>query len=466
MPHDYQASQSHSETPHPPGRTLSVIGKFVVILLSLGGIVLLLYLDSLIGEHTELPLAGESLSYGLLFLAGLFTGFHCVGMCGALVVSYTVDAAKHSASSYWAHAFYGLGKTLSYTAIGAAFGALGAIISFTPFLRGVAGIAAGIFLLLFGLGMLNVFSGLSRFRIKAPAFLMRFIGRGVKRRSHPFVIGLLNGLMIICGPLQAMYILAAGTGSPVEGAKLLFVFGLGTLPVMLGFGVLTSTLSARVAPKLIRASGAIVIALGAIMLNRGLSMTGSGYDFNSLAARFSEGATPKVAVEATGTAGIQTIRMQVTAKGYEPDHFTLRKGVPVRWVIEGKKVTYCNHRIAVPSLNLEFDIHEGENVIEFTPDRAGVIPWSCWMGMIPGVFLVHEEPAGPPAPSRTAEHGEKPPEPGSRNLREWVRQWRERLEKLVERLGASVMPPDGTGMAEGYGREIRHLPRPSGHPSR
>lgn len=417
------------------------------ILLSFCGIVLLLYLDGLLGEHAELPLASDSLSYGLLFLAGLFTGFHCVGMCGALVVSYTVDAVKRSGGSYSAHAFYGLGKTFSYTIIGAAFGALGAIITFTPFLRGVAGIAAGIFLLLFGLSMLNVFSGLSRFRIKTPAFLMRFIGRGVKRRSHPFVIGLLNGLMIICGPLQAMYIMAAGTGSPVEGAKLLFVFGLGTLPVMLGFGVLTSALSARVAPKLIRASGAIVIALGAIMLNRGLAMTGSGYDFKSLSARFSQGAVPELAGAESG-AGVQTIRMKVTAKGYEPDHFELRKGVPVRWVIEGKEVNYCNHRITVPSLDLEFDVQKGENLIEFTPEHSGVIPWSCWMGMIPGVFLVHEAPPPPAVTSPAHGHFDEPaaaPHSAERraadtaepawDLRKRLKGWREWLEKLVGRLG-------------------------------
>src|SRR5512134_498499 len=48
-------------------------------------------------------------------------------------------------------------------------------------------------------------------------------------RRSPLVIGLLNGLMLGCGPLQAMYIMAAGTGSAQEGATMLFFFGLGTL---------------------------------------------------------------------------------------------------------------------------------------------------------------------------------------------------------------------------------------------
>jgi len=47
----------------------------------------------------------------------------------------------------------------------------------------------------------------------------------------------------------------------------------------------------------------------------------------------------------------------------------------------------------VPKLGLMFDVREGEQTIEFTPQEAGVIPWSCWMGMIPGSFVVQAAPA-------------------------------------------------------------------------
>ncbi|NJD07202.1 MAG: sulfite exporter TauE/SafE family protein [Methylococcaceae bacterium] len=384
----------------PSERTRSAVKGLVATLLCLAGIAGLLYLDGIVGNPAPAALAGERLGYGLLFLAGFFTGFHCVGMCGALVVSYAIPASKHSPAGYQAHLFYGCGKTLSYTTIGALFGGVGAVVTFTPFLRGLAGLAAGLFLVLFGLGLLNVFAGLNRLRIKPPAVLMRFIASGVRRHSHPFVIGLLNGLMIICGPLQAMYILAAGTGSPAEGARMLFVFGLGTLPVMTGFGVLASTLSASVAPRLVRASGYVVIALGCIMLNRGLAMTGSGYDFHTLSARLQLDSAPQ-----PPPATYQEIRMRVTGKGFEPDHFNLVKDVPVRWLIEGEELNYCNHRIVVPALALEFDVQKGENVIEFTPTQIGAMPWSCWMGMIPGTFLVHEQPPPEPAaPNRSAEN--------------------------------------------------------------
>jgi sulfite exporter TauE/SafE len=146
----------------------------------------------------------------------------------------------------------------------------------------VIGIAAGIFLLLFGLGMLNVLPGLKDFRFRTPPFLLRFIGSQSRKYGHPFIIGLLNGLMILCGPLQAMYIMAAGSGSAAHGAAMLFFFGLGTLPMMMGFGIFAGLISRQMTPKLIRASAVIVVALGAVMLNRGLKMTGSELDLASL----------------------------------------------------------------------------------------------------------------------------------------------------------------------------------------
>ena len=35
-------------------------------------------------------------------------------------------------------------------------------------------------------------------------------------------------------------------------------------------------------------------------------------------------------------------------------------------------------------------LKEGMNIIEFTPTESGSIPWSCWMGMIQGTFIVKD----------------------------------------------------------------------------
>jgi sulfite exporter TauE/SafE/copper chaperone CopZ len=380
---------------------IPLLRRFARVALVLACLAALIHVDVKWIGAGGAPDIARHMSLWLIFLLGLVTGFHCIGMCGAFVVSYTAAAASADRPSWLSHLAFAAGKTLSYTAIGALFGAMGAVIAFTPLLRGAAGILAGLFLIVFGLNMLGLFAPLRRFRLGLPAPLEHWVHREAGGRHRPFVIGLLNGLMIACGPLQAMYVMAAGTGSPVEGAKMLFAFGLGTLPVMLAFGVLATMLSSALTHRLLKASGLIVVALGAVMINRGLILTGWGVDLSSLLARMRP--APIVEIATPPDAGSQIIEMTADRLGYSPARFTILRGKPVRWVIEVKEITSCNRRIVVPGLALDFNLRPGRQTIEFTPRQTGVLPWSCWMGMLRGEFQVIEAPPQAPAPEAAKE---------------------------------------------------------------
>jgi len=370
------------------------------IALVLGVAVVLIAAYSIVQGRFEfsLPSIGQDVSTIMLFIVGLFTGFHCIAMCGGFVVSYTSkQAAEGGGLNLGSHLAYGFAKTLSYTVIGAFFGFVGSYLTFTPFLRGAAAILAGLFLVLFGLNMLGIFGWFRAFRLKTPAFIKEKASRLQRKNSSPLVIGLLNGLMIACGPLQAIYLLAAASGSAYYGGLYLFAFGLGTLPVLLGFGLLTSLVSSQLTRRILKFSGMAVILLGLVMLNRGLSLTGAGYDVKSLSvSAVTPAPAPSAGLPSDNTTqatadGYQEIHMDVTAAGWNPDTFVLKKGVPVKWIINGKQITNCNKAIQVPKLGLRFDIKPGLQTIEFTPTEAGVIPWSCWMGMIDGTFVVEDD---------------------------------------------------------------------------
>ena len=364
----------------PVGWIIGIVGILIV------GYFLFNFVDGI-----NMPQISQNMGYGLLFLVGILTGFHCIAMCGGFVVSYTAKNAQEGVKSHKSHFMYGVGKTISYTVIGAAFGLLGSIIAFTPIMRGVVGLLAGLFLVLFGLKMLNIIPILRKIQFRTPRFLSKFVG-DKSNNSNPLVIGLLNGLMIACGPLQAIYIMAAGTGSIIEGAKLLFVFALGTLPVMLGFGYFASYVSSKMTHTILKASGVIIILLGAFMINNGLVLTGTGYDVGTMITSVSAlGDITAISTETvTVKQGFQEIRMEVNRYGWSPDKFVLKKGVPVKWIIDGKEINGCNNAIQVPKYGISFDIKRGEQVIEFTPTEEGIIRWSCWMGMIPGTFIVKE----------------------------------------------------------------------------
>ncbi len=132
-----------------------------------------------------------------------------------------------------------------------------------------------------------------------------------------------------------------------------------------------------------------MISLGLVMLNRGLAMTGTGYDIHTLLQR-GQGTGERIEAKQgrSSRASVQEIYMEVKAGGYEPNRFVLKKGVPVRWIIEGKELTGCNRVILVPRLDLEIELKPGNQVIEFTPEESGQVSWSCWMGMLHGEFIV------------------------------------------------------------------------------
>ena len=260
----------------------NVFIKISLSLLALIGIVMLMVFSRKLWHQFSVPDISSQLSYGMIFVVGMITGLHCIGMCGNFVIGYTVKDAEQGHSAYLSHLLYGAGKTISYAMFGALFGFIGSVVSITPFISGVSILLAGIFLIIFGLNTLNLFAALKRVRIKQPEAMARYANKKRRNSRSPFFIGFFTGFLLGCGPLQAMYIMAAGNGDPVEGAKFLAAFGLGTLPALLGFGMATRWLSGTMTHRITQISGVILLVMGTMMLNKGLMKTKSGYDFKSI----------------------------------------------------------------------------------------------------------------------------------------------------------------------------------------
>jgi len=358
-------------------------------------------LSTTLGQmNIAIPQLDANTSAVIIFVVGLLTGFHCIGMCGSFVLSYTAKARQVSpeALNIGQHGKYAAGKVISYSLIGGTFGLIGSVFVFTPIARAVIAFFAGAFLILFSLKMLNVHPALHR--LSLPQGLLRKIGIGAStKNSDPLIIGLANGLFIACGPLQAMYILAMTAGSFLGGAIMLFAFAIGTLIPMLGFGVFASLISHTIQNKIARLSGAIVLVMGLLMINNGLALSGNQLSISAVTgiAGGSLGGSSQTGTILDGPQGVnngpgyQIINMDVTNAGYSPSSFVLKTGLPVKWVINGKQINSCNGSMIVPAYNLRFSVKQGEQTIEFTPNKAGVINWSCWMGMIQGTFIVRDD---------------------------------------------------------------------------
>jgi len=320
-------------------------------------------------------------------------------MCGGFVVSYTAKNALNGKKGFGQHAAYGVSKVISYTIMGALFGLIGGIFSFSIGLRAGIAIFAGVFMIFYSLSMFGI-GFFRKFQLN-PKFLAKYSAKASAsargKYKAPIVTGLLNGLFIACGPLQAMYIYAAGTGSLASGALSLFAFGLGTLPVMLAFGSLATVISHKATKRILKISAVIVLILGLIMLNRGLALAGSPISFDSIKTSI-VGASGVSASPGSSTSnsvvinnGVQEVNMNVDASGYSPNSFVIKTGVPVKWNVQVTQLTSCNQELVMRDYGIDKQLQKGLNVIEFTPTKTGTISFTCGMGMLHGSFIVTQD---------------------------------------------------------------------------
>jgi len=153
------------------------------------------------------PQAEAGMGFGMLFIIGLLTSAHCVAMCGGINLSQCVPyqakgASRDKALIFKPSILYNSGRVISYTVIGGIVGALGSVISFSNTGKGFVALAAGMFMIIMGLNMLNVFPWLRKLNPGIPRVFAEKIERK-KNGKGPLYVGLLNGLMP-CGPLQSM----------------------------------------------------------------------------------------------------------------------------------------------------------------------------------------------------------------------------------------------------------------------
>ena len=243
-------------------------------------------------------------------------------------------------------------------------------------------------MILMGLSLATNYQWLQKIKLKTPAFIARFLynQKHNQKPKGPFIIGLLNGFMP-CGPLQAMQLYALASGSFIRGAMSLGVYALGTIPLMFGFGSFITAISRERIKQIMKLSGVVVMILGLVMINRGLINFGWG-------ARgfLPRGSASQTQYLVTGEVKeFQVANMDLSYGGYSPNVLYVKKGVPVRWVINVKQMSGCTDEIIMPAYNIRKKLAYGENIIEFTPTQAGEIRFSCWMQMVWGRFIVTDD---------------------------------------------------------------------------
>ena len=345
------------------------------------------------------------MGYGVVLLIGLVAAMStCIAVTGGLLLS--VAARYNEQHPDWSgiqkfrpHLYFNLGRIAGYTAFGAGVGALGSMLTISSRATGALMVAASLVMIILGLRLLKIFPWLSRLQPKMPKFLAHKIHdlSTTQHKAAPAALGALT-FFLPCGFTQALQLYILTQGSWIKGALTMLVFALGTLPALLSVGVISSFAKGNFQRYFLKFAGALVVLLGVFNIGNGLTLAGVNVRLpgTSLSGGARAAATVLDDPNVTYDGNQQVVKMDVVAFKYQPNHFTIRQNVPVRWEINGVNTYGCQSVILIPKLGITKFIQQGPNVQEFMPTEPGELQFHCSMGMYRGSFTVlpSDQPVG------------------------------------------------------------------------
>lgn len=231
-----------------------------------------------------------------IFMVGLAGSVHCIGMCGGIVSALSaaggpapkprpviaiVPAAAigaGAAAQLSRVLAYNSGRIASYMTAGALAGGLagGAASLVKIATLQLAGYwLANLMLVALGLYLMDAWRGLAK---------LEAAGQIVWRRVQPLVKPLLpmdsaakalalGGLWgwVPCGMVYSVLLTAMLSGSAGSGAAIMLAFGLGTLPTLIGLGMVGARLRQAMQRRFVRIGcGLLVLAFGLLGLARAI----------------------------------------------------------------------------------------------------------------------------------------------------------------------------------------------------
>lgn len=345
-------------------------------------------------------------SLPIVFLVGITAGLStCMALVGGLVLGASSRFAEAhptatSLQKFKPHLFFNLGRIISYFILGGIIGYAGSFFQLSLTTLGILTIAVGGIMLLLGLQLTELFPRLNGMNVTLPKGISRLLGiqeHAKKEYSHKnsMIMGAMT-FFLPCGFTQAMQLFAIASGSPVTGALTMGVFALGTAPGLLSVGGMTAFIKGAFAKMFFKFAGVVVVALAFFNMLNGYNLTGLNINVFSAFNKGvnAESSDPNVTIEN----GVQIVKMTQNASGYSPNSFTIKKDIPVKWIINSTDSFTCAASIVSAKLGVRQGLQQGENIIEFTPTETGPIRFSCSMGMYTGVFNVVDGSNSQPVP--------------------------------------------------------------------
>ena len=203
---------------------------------------------------------------------GFLGSFHCIGMCGPIAFMLPVDR-QNPVKRFLQIASYHFGRLFTYSLIGLLFGFLGKGFYFFGFQQQIS-IIVGVLMILVILfpkilQKLSLSKKISTIVLK----IKNGLGKELKKKNNDtfFTMGFLNGFLP-CGLVYMAVFGAVTMSNAFTGSLYMFLFGLGTVPLMTAFVYLGNFTKGNFRKNIQKAIPIMVVFIGFLFILRGLGL--------------------------------------------------------------------------------------------------------------------------------------------------------------------------------------------------
>lgn len=177
--------------------------------------------------------SGGDVTYGTAFVIGVIASLStCMAVVGGLLLSMSATFAKEG-DKIRPQMLFHIGRLVSFFVLGGAIGALGSAFTLSVAATFALSIVIGLVMLALGVNLLDVFRGAKMFQPRMPKFVGSY-AHSLSKMNHsltPLLVGVAT-FFLPCGFTQSMQLYTLSTGGFWSGGLTMFIFALGTLPVL------------------------------------------------------------------------------------------------------------------------------------------------------------------------------------------------------------------------------------------
>jgi uncharacterized protein len=203
---------------------------------------------------------------------GLVGSLHCAGMCGPLAIALPLQSHSpgSSVSFFLGRVCYNAGRIVTYCLLGVVFGLAGRTLFMAGFQRWLS--------IALGAALMTGLLASNRLALWRPItalveWVKQRMARLLRQRSLTSLamLGILNGFLP-CGLVYVAALGATATGGILTGTGYMALFGLGTVPMMLGISLSGRLISLGWRLKLRKAIPVSVFLLATLLILRGMEL--------------------------------------------------------------------------------------------------------------------------------------------------------------------------------------------------